>query len=249
MSKNLGRGVLAVVSAGALAAMAGVANAGLSQVILEVQAEVNGQIGTFSVPQSAGTWTGTNFNWTLTQPVSIMSALGVELGVVESASVVVFADPVVAVNFNIASTSQNTNFTISSPLLSFPTLTNAEGSASAAVSVTDLLGNGATLTPMGAGAYAANYNGLIPGGSPFATLLGSPVVAAPFSTANASQDFPGGGLFVPIAGSINDISARWQFTMSPDDLASGTGVFTVIPAPASIGLIALGGLVGGRRRR
>ncbi len=237
------------VSASVIGAMAGVANAGLSQIVLEIQAEVNGQIGTFSVPQSAGTWSGTSFNWHLTQPTPIMSSTGSQLGIVTDASVFVLEDPVVSVNFNIASTSQNTNFTISSPLLSFPTMTGAQGAASAAVTVTDLGGDGAVLTPMGSGAYRAGYNGLIPGGTQFASLLASPVVAAPFSTANANQDFPGGGAFVPIAGTVDDISARWQFTMSADDLASGTGVFTVVPAPSALGLVVVGGLVGSRRRR
>lgn len=249
MNKITGRGMRVALAAGAIASLAGVANAGLSEIVLEVHAEVNGQVGIFSVPQSAGTWSGSSYNWTLANPVTILSSTGLPLGILTNASVAVIEDPVVSVNFNIASTALNTAFTISSPLLSFPAMTNAEGAASAALSITDLGGDGVTLTPMGAGAYTSNYNGLVPGGSPFANLLGAPVVAGPFSTTVVSQEFPGGGLYVPIAGSVSDISARWQFTLSPDDLASGTGVFTVVPAPSALGLLALGGLVGGRRRR
>lgn len=245
MNKIAGR----VVGAAAVLALAGAANAGLSNIVLDITAEVNGQIAHFEVPQSAGTWSGQTFSWNLTQPVQITTTTGASLGVLTQASVFVIEDPVVAINFNIASTAQNTSFTITAPVLSFPTLTGAIGTASAAVSVTDLLGDGATLTPTGAGAYAANYNGGFPGGTNFATLLNSPVVAAPFSTTTVSQDFPGGGGFVPVGGAISDISAQWNFTISPDDLASGTGVFTVVPAPASLALIGLGGLVAGRRRR
>ncbi len=249
MKITMGWGVRTGIAAGAVALIAGAASAGLSHIILQIQADVNGQVGTFSVPQSAGTWTGTSFSWTLAAPTPIMSRTGLQLGIVTDASVFVIEDPVVAVNFNIVSTAANTNFTIASPLLSFPTMTGAVGAASAAVSVTDLFGDGATLTPSGGGAYSAEYNGLVPTGTNFATLLDSAVTAGAFSTATASDEFPGGGLFAPIAGNISDISARWQFTLSPDDLASGTGVFTVVPAPSALAVVAVGGLLAGRRRR
>jgi uncharacterized protein (TIGR03382 family) len=242
--------VIRVVGAAAgLALVAGAASAGLSNIVLDIRAEVGGQVAQFSVPQSAGTWNGQVFTWNLAQPVPIQTAGGVTLGVLTDASVHVIQDPVVAINFNIASTALNTAFTITSPVLSFSAISGAVGSASAAVSVTDLLGDGATLTPGGAGAYRAQYNGALPGGTNFATLVNAPVVAGAFSTTTFSQDFPGGGGFVPIAGSVADISAQWDFTISPDDLASGTGVFTVIPAPASAALLALGGALVGRRRR
>lgn len=247
MKNTMGRGF--AVAAGAVALAAGAANAELSQIVLQIQAEVNGQVGTFSVPQSAGTWTSTSFFWNLAAPAPILTSTGVQLGLVTNASVFVVDDPIVAINFNIVSTAANTNFTIASPLLSFPTLNNAQGTASAAVSVTDLMGDGATLTPVGGGAYAAEYNGLVPTGTNFATLIDSPVIAGAFSTTTISEDFPGGGIFVPIAGNVDDISARWQFTLSPDDLASGTGVFTVVPAPSALAVVAVGGLLAGRRRR
>lgn len=235
--------------AGVVMGAAGAAQAGLSQVILEVHAEVNGVTGTYQVQQSSGTWIGQQFVWQLQQPAPIVSSTGQTLGFLQNAAVYVVQDPVIAVNFNIASTALNTSFTISSPLLSFPAIGSAVGAASAAVSVTDLGGDGATLTPNGPGAYNAHYNGLVPGGTTFADLLGAPVVAGAFATSNASQDFPGGGAFVPIAGAVSDMSARWDFTLSPNDIASGTGVFTVVPAPSAIGVLALGGLMAGRRRR
>lgn len=249
MNNKILRRIQVGTCAGIVGALASTSSAGLSSIVLEIQAEFGGQVGFFSVPQSAGVWSGTNYNWQLTSPMSIMSPTGVSMGVLSEASVHVIEDPVIAVNFNIISTQQNTNFTIASPLLSFPAMGSALGTASAGVSVTDLFGDGATLTPTGGGAYNAQYNGLVPGGTSFATLLSTPLVAGAFSTVTASEDFPGGGGFVPIAGSVADISARWQFTLSANDLASGTGVFTVVPAPSAIGLLALGGLLGGRRRR
>ena len=242
-----GRGSLMVAT---LAASAGVANAGLSQTILQVEVHSNGQTGMFEVPQSAGTWNGQHFTWNLTEPVHIRSSTtGQVLARVGEAHVFVIEDPVVEVFFSVASTQQNTSFTVTSPLLSFPTLNNAMGTASAAVSVTDLGGDGATLTPGNAGAFNAQYNGQAPFGTPFADLLGLPVVAPAFSTVTASEEFPGGGGMVPIAAALDDISARWDFTLSPGDLASGTGVFTVIPAPAGLAVLGVAGLGLARRRR
>lgn len=239
-----------VAMAGAAMAMiAGAASAGLSNIVLDIHASFGGQTAQFQVPQSAGVWTGQTYNWHLTQPIAISTSTGVPLGMLTDAAIFVIQDPVVSVSFNIVSTAQNTAFTITAPVLSFPAIGSAVGAASAGVSVTDLGGDGATLTPAGSGAYVAQYNGALPGGSNFATLINNPIVAGSFGTTTVSHEFPGAGTFAPIAASVADISAQWQFTLSPDDLASGTGVFTVVPAPATAALMGLGALVVGRRRR
>jgi uncharacterized protein (TIGR03382 family) len=147
--------------------------------------------------------------------------------------------------------AMDTEFTITSALLSFGTpIDPASGRATAAVTVTDLLGNGAQLTGLGpgGGAYVAGYNGLVPGGSTFAELI--PSLAAPAFSSNAvDSDFPGGGAFAAIAGGVNDMSAQFNFTLSANDLASGTSNFEIIPAPATMALLGVGALLGRRRRR
>ena len=51
-------------------------------------------------------------------------------------------------------------------------------------------------------------------------------------------------------GAVSDISSRFSFTLSANDIASGTSIFTVvIPSPGSAALLGLGGLVAIRRRR
>ena len=139
---------------------------------------------------------------------------------------------------------QNTVFTVDSAVLGFAPLANAVGRATAAVSVTDLNGDGASFTPTGTGAYGSYYNG---GGTLFQELLPGAVVAAANSTATASDVFPAVG-YQSIGTTLTDIQSDWNFTLSAGDLASGTSEFEVIPAPASavLGLAALAGL---RRRR
>jgi hypothetical protein len=116
------------------------------------------------------------------------------------------------------------------------------------VSVTDTNGDGATLAANGAGMYRSQYNGVFPTGTDFATLLASPVSAAGFSTVTSSEDFMGGA-FVPIGTTVDDISAAWQISLTAFDQASGTSVFTVVPAPGSMALLGAGTLLAARRRR
>jgi hypothetical protein len=155
-------------------------------------------------------------------------------------------------SFNVLAGSVDTTFTITSALVSFAAINPAEGRASASLTVTDLNGNGVTLTP-GAdqgGAYTSRYNGLAPGGTLFHDFFSTPLTTPiPGDSTTVAGDFPGGGAFVPIAGSVVSISSRFSFTLSANDLASGTSVFRVVPAPASLSLLGLGGLLGARRRR
>lgn len=171
---------------------------------------------------------------------------------------VYYADPIVNLNFSVQAGATSTVFRIASALLTFPTIPAplAKGSASAAFSVTDVNGNGATLTgigdPFGAqGGYLAQYNGLagnlpFPAGTTFAELHNS-VTALPFSTRTVSTNVPPAGL-QNIGTALNDMSSLVSFTLSARDLASGTTSFFVIPEPASLALLAAGGLLLARRR-
>jgi MYXO-CTERM domain-containing protein len=181
--------------------------------------------------------------------VDITSDDGRVLATLSRASVNIFADPVINMNFNVQAANQNTIFTVTSGLLSFPTINGAIGAASAGVTVTDVNGDGGTLAPDGADMYRAHYNGQIPGGTLFTTLLGGPVSAGAFQSGSATDEFPGGGNFVGIGDPVTSMSAQWSFTVSAFDLASGSSTFIVVPTPAGAALLGVAGLVIGRRRR
>jgi hypothetical protein len=159
--------------------------------------------------------------------------------------------PTVNLNFAVMAGAVQTEFTISSALLSFNTpISPAEGRASAAISVTDVLGNGANLTGAASngGSYIAQYNGLVPTGTTFAELI--PGLSAPGFGSNAvAQDFPGGGAFAPIGAAVSNMSSQFHFTLSAFDQASGTSTFEIVPAPATLALLGIGALLGRRRRR
>jgi uncharacterized protein (TIGR03382 family) len=162
-------------------------------------------------------------------------------------------DPMVVANFNVAAGIVNTTFTVTSSLVSFPSITNGQAIASAAISVTDSATFGdvgqVAITGLQAGgnAFTSRFNG---GASTFSNLIVSGAQSiAPGSThtfLGQSASFPGYDL---VPGSVTDIQSEFKFALSRFDRAAGTSTFEIIPAPGTAGLIALGGLVAVRRRR
>lgn len=144
-----------------------------------------------------------------------------------------------------------TKFSIVSSQLSFSTLATPEGRATTVMGVTDNDGNGATLTPTlaGPGAFLAQYNGLAPGGTTFATLLKSPIVAGPGGSMSASDAEPPVGFLKPIGVPVSSLSGLMEFTVTANDSASGQSNFRVLPEPSTLALLAFGALACVRRGR
>ncbi len=130
-------------------------------------------------------------------------------------------------------------------------IADANANASSSVQVNDFGGFGASLTPFGGSGYQAFFNGAAAGtGSVFAAHHGAGLVAGPFGSANDTVDTPAPGVFGPVGASVSSISGQFTFNLGNFNTASGTSTFTVIiPAPASIAALGLGGLVATRRRR
>jgi hypothetical protein len=193
-----------------------------------------------------------SYEWNLNQPVTLRSASGSVIAVLQSASVSCHEDPDVSVSFNVLAGSIDPVFTISSAQVSFPTIMHAAGRTSATVTVTDLESNGAGLFPASQpGIYTSRYNGAAPGGTTFHDSFHDPLrVVSPGGSETASDEFPGGGEYAPITGPVSSIGSRFAFVVSSGDQASGTSIFRVeaVPAPASLWILALGGLAAARRR-
>ena len=226
------------------------ANADLSTDVFTLNANVGGEHGSFIASVDDGYFDNDgNFYWTLEAAVDIYSDNGMMLATLSTASLIVIADPIISMNFNVQATNQNTIFTVTSGLLSFSEISNPLGAASAGVSVTDINGDGATLTPDGSSIYASRYNGDYPNGTPFADLLADPITAGAFQSGTDDDDYPGGGSFANIGVPVDSMSAAWTFTLSAFDVASGTSTFTIVPTPAGLGLLGVAGLGVLRRRR
>lgn len=164
-------------------------------------------------------------------------------------------DPAVVANFNVAAGIFNTTFTVTSSLVSFPTIVNGQAIASAAISVTDSATFGdvgsVSLTGLqpGANAFSAIFNN---GGSPFtfADLIPGGVFAPGAGGTHVyvgqSASFPA---YDAVPGSVTTIQSQFAFSLSRFDRAAGTSTFEIIPAPGAAALLALGGLSLSRRRR
>jgi MYXO-CTERM domain-containing protein len=193
------------------------------------------------------------YQWQLPQSMALRSDSGVPIAMLNQAVIVGHNDPSVNLSFNVFSGAIETTFTITSATVSFASITGAEGRTSASVSITDLNGDGVTMHNSGGnpGAFSAFYNGAPPGGTVFHDLFSSPITTPiAGNTMTSAEDFPGGGSFANISGAVTSISSRFQFTLSPNDMASGTSVFTVqqVPTPGAMALLGLGGLIAARRR-
>lgn len=202
--------------------------------------------GSFTVSLDDGAWDGDSWSWILVHPVEIKNDAGQVLLTLSQGSAYYQNDPVVSLGFSAAAGAADTHFTITSSTVSFPTINNAQGRASAAVTLTESNGDTATLSGFfpGGKLFDARYNGL----NTFADLLAGPYTKGAFGSTSDSDEFPGGGGFASI-GAVSDISVQWDFELSAKDQASGTSVFVVVPAPGALCLIGLGGLASTRRRR
>ena len=160
--------------------------------------------------------------------------------------------------FTLHAGAADTDFFIKSALISFATLPPAllqpptgGGRATASFTATDVNSNGVTLMPggpNGAGDYTAQYDGWVPNGTTFASLVGE-MSFGPGGSGNASQTFPTGSGYAPINNPVYDMSAMIAFNLTYDDSASGTTTYRILPEPmAGLGAAVLALALGWRRR-
>ena len=167
------------------------------------------------------------------------------IGNIESLLIELDGDPAVDLQFAVNAGTEETTFTITSAIVSFPGIMNPQAFASAAITLTDgssLPGDGGfvSVRAPNAGVYQATYNS----GTVFQDLIGTLTLDGPGSTsANFTSDL------LTIPGMVTDIQSQFSFTLSAYDRASGTSRFEVVPEPTSLAalLLGLGGLMFVRR--
>ncbi len=227
--------------------------------VIEAREVGSSRTGEYAVSLSENRQFDDTFGWTLPAPVLLIDAnnngqldAGIDT-ILESVNLMYIADPVVTLNFLVTSGGA-TNYTVTSANLSFPAIPNAVGRASAAVTVTDFNGNGASLTGLhpGGKAYQAYYNDLAntpATGTTFASLVSGISSSTRYSSSTVSESFPVVPTFSTVdeagtlLGSVVDMSAQFRFRTSAGDSASGTSTFIIsVPEPAGL-ILALGCLL------
>ncbi|MBU0616913.1 MAG: PEP-CTERM sorting domain-containing protein, partial [Planctomycetes bacterium] len=127
----------------------------------------------------------------------------------------------------------------------------ATGHASASFTLTDFDAGSATLTGIGdtGGGYLAQYNGWA--GDPFGGPQGTTFAEGIFAMSagfleTVTEDFVHPE--TAIGETVNDMSSLVSFTLSAQDLASGTSSYVIVPEPGALTLLALGAVALLRRR-
>lgn len=207
-----------------------------------------GLTATYNLTPSQGSWSNGGQDWTFTSGASWSHnfwASGQFLGTISSLSVTLYGDPQVNVNFSAFAGAVPTTFSFSSGVVNFAPIVGGTAAASAAITVADVDGNGASMSPLAPGGsmYQANFNGLVPAGINYASFFNGALSGAIGGSDSASQ----GPTVIPFA--VTDISAAFSFELSANDLASGTSTFSIVPAPAGMMAVGLGLLTVTRRRR
>jgi hypothetical protein len=243
MKQNI---LIGVSFAGVLAAAA---QGGVIGNAITITADNGSTAGQWQIDNSAIQWDAEGrWSWSSSGPLTIRDGSNNPVATLDSLSLGYQEDPVVSVSFAVTASGTPTLFTISSGLLAFPGFIG-EARASSTFTLTDNDGDGASMFgAFGGSAYRANLNGAIPGPTPFAFHNPS-MGAGSFSSNTSNMSTPFGPGFTPV-GFISSQQAAYSFTLSANDSASGTSVFvTRVPTPASMMIVGLAGVLGGRRRR
>lgn len=258
---KLGGRLLAICALGVGAALA---NADVSEIILQITAvSSDGHTGSWQVglPQATFNIDTGSYGWSYAaaegsagQQIFARDSQGnivndefgspIVLGELRAASTTLIEDPQVNLGFTlVAGNAATTTFLVQSALLSFAPIANPFATTSGTLTVTDSFGvNGATMAKVLAGGqYRSEYNGFVPGGTPFAELIDT--FSAPAIGSNSSSDSLAGN----IAGNVSNMSAQVNFSLTRRDTATGTTDYRIVPEPTSLGLLGLAALLLRRR--
>jgi hypothetical protein len=215
------------------------ANAGLVGDAFVVTATNTSGVDSFVVPASSLTWTGDSWIFNTPEGWSASLTNGVTLTDISTEYV---EDPMIFFNFGISTGGVATTFTVSSAVLTFPSLLNANAYASSGFTLTDNGGEGSGIVGnFGGDSYSAVYNG----SSVYDTQLTSFSFASAFQTQTQNQNTVAG----VIPGFVSSMQASWNFTVAANDSVGATSTWVIIPTPGALALIGMGTLMVSRRRR
>ena len=225
--------------------------AGISDPVFSIEARDYAETSscTFSVGFDQGVWIPDTqtYTWSLAAPLE-MSDNGMLIATLVSASVTIEMSPtpVMDMDVEVVAEDDHAKFYADSPLVDFATIPadEAVGSFSVVLSVWDDGGGGFMaqgLSWSGAGVGQSYYNGAKPGGTLFSHLVGG---ASGANWAIVPDDYEG-----PIDTDVYSMRIHDAFVLTQGDRARVETTFGIVPEPAGLMLLALGGaLMGGRRR-
>lgn len=198
------------------------------------------------------------FSWSLDGPVDLMTDDGDMVATLDTSDFswsdselqsrgpMPFATAALALNFSVTAGALDTNFFISAGNTLSQSFIIPVYEATAAVTVTDTEAGGGSATLTGNGVFAPSVYNFGFDSTDVGGLVTSPIVTG-LSLTDSEAIGP-----TTFGSPINTLFANFAFSLSANDLASGTSFLTVtdvVPAPSSAALLGLGGLAMARRRR
>lgn len=211
--------------------------------------QVSSSIGnsTLLISASDGKWIGDSWVYSLENPLIFENEQGGHIGRLERLVLFATMAPQVSLNFLVIAGQVETAFSISSDVLMFDPIPGALGRASAGITVTDLNGNGVSLTGGHGNATKAFRAVVNPADD---TTLFSHLVDN--VTLGSGASVTSSGIFpLPIGtysaasqeslllGTVSSMQSDFSFRLSAFDVAAGTSVFDLtIPEPSTIFLCA-----------
>jgi hypothetical protein len=238
------RGKYLVLSAVAVVLLAATLPAAADAVLLTVRATtgLTSEVQQFTIPCSGGAT-----SWTFSTPTEIKDGDTV-LGRILMLEIQTDVEPYVNLNFSLEAGPADTIFDLQSALVSFSPLVNPQAFASAGITLTSDT-DGAKITGLfGGKTYQARYNGT----TVYADLVSGFTMGGNDSLLNSQRQPILAPTYATISDTVSSIRSEFNFTLSALDQASGTSRFEVIqgvPEPATLSLLALGGLAMLRRRK
>lgn len=226
--------------------------------LITVTAESRGALARLAIAESQLVRVGDGWRFMLSAPTPILSDSGAEIASLQRLHLLVLPGPRVSLNFLVIAGGSPTAFSLASALVSFPTIHNTIGRASAGITITDLDGDGASLSG-GFHDSLLNYRAYAQGPSGdtvFATLVSDVSIGSGGSVTSHQQfPLPTGSFSAQTQDSANlgtteAMRSAFEFTLSANDAAGGTSVFELdVPEPTTSMLLFSLAMMTARCRR
>ena len=178
------------------------------------------------------------YTYEISSPINIMSEdNSTILATLDELTIAVKADPYILLDFSVTTPGYATAFTFTSDELTFDALKNSQAYAYASMGIST---DGASVY----GGYSMKTFTTLYNGSTWTDLLQTPI------TGEGTFDDSAGWEALP--GHVSSMQSQFKFTLTDSALASGSSYYEVIgelvPEPATIVLLSLGGLLLRKRR-
>lgn len=154
-------------------------------------------------------------------------------------------------NFAVKAASSDVNIEVFTTVLSFTNVADPYGRSDTGFTITDTSGSPAGATVGGLLNNGYVFEATHDGTSTFRNYLDFDPAATvgPDGSQGYTGNMTPAGSFAPVGADVSSMQIRYNFSLTASDQASASSTWVIIPTPGAAGLIALGAIAAGTRRR